>query len=543
LSAQAAQARPTALPTREAAAPAPPAPQATSWRLYTALALGSLALAALSILYPSTPSYDPWGWLLWGRQILHLDLNTVAGNSFKPLPVLFTAPFALFGRAQPDLWLVVARAGALFSIAMAFKLAARLTIWCGAGPRGSKGLARALAYGPAILAGTVAAVGVLVSAQYVRDAALGYSECLGAGAVLLAIDLHLSDKARAAFAIGLIPALDRPEIWAFWGLYGLYLWRRDPGARKLVVALFALVPCLWFLPELWGSGHLFRGVSRALHPRANSAAFAKCPFCSEMKAAVNLTLTRAKLVAGVVALGCAVAVWRGVRGRAGGLAAAVQAQSRRPAGVMLALAAMAIVWFIEISAMTQYGFSGNGRYLIVGGALIVVLAGVGWGLAAWKLGELLGRWFRAAAGGAARAGATAAAAAALGLVYLFVPSWAAARLNARKLDHALRYQAELRRDLTAIIAKAGGAGRLLACGTLETEAFQKQMVAWYLDVPTVQVAATDARPPKDQPVSRDPNVILQTRDTGTARWRPYVPPNERYTETTLRTFRLYEHCR
>ncbi|HWF24027.1 MAG TPA: hypothetical protein VG275_01170, partial [Solirubrobacteraceae bacterium] len=99
--------------------------RATSARLYLALAAGSLAFGALSLLYPSTPSYDPWGWLLWGREILHLNLNTVGANTFKPLPVLFTLPFALFGKAQPDLWLVVARGGMVFAVAMAFRLAAR----------------------------------------------------------------------------------------------------------------------------------------------------------------------------------------------------------------------------------------------------------------------------------------------------------------------------------------------------------------------------------------------------------------------------------
>jgi len=41
--------------------------------------LASLALAALTLLLPSVPTTDPWGWIVWGRQVLHLDLNTVAG--------------------------------------------------------------------------------------------------------------------------------------------------------------------------------------------------------------------------------------------------------------------------------------------------------------------------------------------------------------------------------------------------------------------------------------------------------------------------------
>jgi len=58
-----------------------------------ALAGAALALAALSLLRPSAPTTDPWGWILWGRELLHLDLNTatVLSPSWKPLPVLITA--------------------------------------------------------------------------------------------------------------------------------------------------------------------------------------------------------------------------------------------------------------------------------------------------------------------------------------------------------------------------------------------------------------------------------------------------------------------
>ena len=40
--------------------------------------------------------------------------------------MIFTTLFALFGKAAPDLWLVVARAGAVMAVAMVFKVAARL---------------------------------------------------------------------------------------------------------------------------------------------------------------------------------------------------------------------------------------------------------------------------------------------------------------------------------------------------------------------------------------------------------------------------------
>src|SRR5919202_4715070 len=116
---------------RAAAPPPPPAGAARPWRL---LVLGCLAVAVLSLLITRQPTYDPWAWLIWGRQIAHLDLVTTAGPSWKPLPVLFTTPFALFGDdAAPLLWLLVARAGGLLAFVMAFRLGARLAgPWAGA---------------------------------------------------------------------------------------------------------------------------------------------------------------------------------------------------------------------------------------------------------------------------------------------------------------------------------------------------------------------------------------------------------------------------
>ena len=86
-----------------------------------------LAIAAISLLWPSTPTYDPWAWILWGREITELDLVTEGGPSWKPLPILFTTPFALFGDdLAPYLWLWVARAGGLFGCVMAYRVANRL---------------------------------------------------------------------------------------------------------------------------------------------------------------------------------------------------------------------------------------------------------------------------------------------------------------------------------------------------------------------------------------------------------------------------------
>ncbi len=61
--------------------------QAPGWRLPLA---ACVVLAALSLLLPSEPTYDPWAWIIWGREITQADLVTTSGPSWKPLPVLFT---------------------------------------------------------------------------------------------------------------------------------------------------------------------------------------------------------------------------------------------------------------------------------------------------------------------------------------------------------------------------------------------------------------------------------------------------------------------
>jgi hypothetical protein len=89
-----------------------------------------LALAALSLLLPSQPSYDPFAWLVWGHEIAHGSLDTTGGSSWKPLPVVFTVLFAPFSRVDDTIpvapWMVVARTGALLALVLAFRLALRL---------------------------------------------------------------------------------------------------------------------------------------------------------------------------------------------------------------------------------------------------------------------------------------------------------------------------------------------------------------------------------------------------------------------------------
>ena len=85
--------------------------------------LACLALAALSLLCPSTPTYDPWAWIIWGREVMHLDLVTterpVVEAAADPVHRAVLAGRRRAGARAVDL---VARAGGLLAIAMAYRL-------------------------------------------------------------------------------------------------------------------------------------------------------------------------------------------------------------------------------------------------------------------------------------------------------------------------------------------------------------------------------------------------------------------------------------
>jgi hypothetical protein len=87
----------TTAPTRaDGRAPARAGARSPSGRMWPVL-VACLVLAGLTLLWVSTPTYDPWAWIMWGREIVHVDLNTTGGPSWKPLPMFFTIPFSLFG--------------------------------------------------------------------------------------------------------------------------------------------------------------------------------------------------------------------------------------------------------------------------------------------------------------------------------------------------------------------------------------------------------------------------------------------------------------
>ena len=178
-----------------------------------------LALAALSAaVLPTVPSYDPWSWIVWGREIVnpHLGFSTGGGPSWKPLPVLFTAPYGVWTAGAPTLWVITARAGGLLSLVAAYRLASKLISgapWMRA------------------VAGVIAAAGVVLTQEWSYYMFRGTSEPMLVGLALWAVDRHLDGKRGTVFVLGVGAALIRPEAWPYFGLYGLWLWRREPRLR------------------------------------------------------------------------------------------------------------------------------------------------------------------------------------------------------------------------------------------------------------------------------------------------------------------------
>jgi hypothetical protein len=444
-------------PQSASAALAPPA------RPWKALVLACLGLAALSLLGPSEPTYDPWAWISWGRQITHLDLSTTSGPSWKPLPIFFTTPFALFGDdAAPSLWLVIARAGGLLAIALAYRLGARMG-------------------GPA--AGMIAGGSLLLADEFVRNFARGNSEGLLVALCLWAIERHLDGRRTDAFLIGFAAALLRPEVWPFFGLYGLWLAWTEPRRRALVIGVFVLNAVFWFAPEYWGSGDWLRAANRARQPNPDSAAFAGRPF-------VEVFRRSGTILSVPVLLGAIVAV--------------VAAARERRWDLRLSLGATAVVLMIAVGLMTEGGFAGNLRYVALPAALVCVLAGVGWV-------ELV----RAARG---RFGRVTGVALAVALAAAAAPFVVSDLGEMRDAARGLRSEANAYGSLPAAIAKAGGADRIKRCGPVFTGNFQVQVVAWELEMHSGDVGIRP-KPPgivvaaRYHEFSRDERFKLQTETT------------------------------
>ena len=438
-----------------------------------------LALGALSLLLPSEPSYDPWAWMVWGRELALFDLDTNGGPSFKPLPVLVIAVFSPLSKINdgipPALWLVVARAGGLLALYMAFRLAGRLS----GGPRGVR-------WG----AGVLAAVALLLTPLWVRYMAHGNEAPMAIFFLLWGIERHLDGKFKFALVLGFLACLLRPEVAPFIGAYGAYLFWKKPEVRKLAIGLAVALPVLWLVPEWIGSGNPLGAGQKATGEPPWSLSLRDKPWLAALERAHSL-------------IGLALEI---------GVIAAVVLAIRSREKTVLWLAGAAAAWVGLIVLMTQLGFSGNSRYFLVPLAIACVVGAAGAG----KLVML-----------APSAPAQAAVAA---VILVGAGLYVAPRLE--RLDRqakSVERLAKLQSDLETAVDRAGGAKAIEKPYPTVNRGFVTRM-AWEVKVPIgdmeaasgegVVFAARSRQAGSAPRQARDPDQQLRFKQ---GRWRVYAP--------------------
>ena len=404
-------------------------------------AVASVALAALSLLLPYEPAFDPWAWLIWGRELAAFGLDTSAGASWKPLPPLVAAPFSLAGDAAPALWLLVARAGWIAAALLAGRLAWRLAGRGGAGPKA------------ALAAAAVAAVAVILLddafTPWFRQFAGGLAEPLLVAALLGAIESHLTGRRLLALALVVAASLIRPETWPFLAGYLILLGRRGEIPAAAAALVGAAVAAAWFGPDLLGSGSALTGTERA---RADNEG----PLVNGLEALWrSFNLAPAALVAAAALW--ALSAWRGPpRGE------------DEDTGTAHRLGLLALGWVAVVFAMSLGGFAALPRFAAPAGALVCVLGAAGLAVGCSRI----------ARGGMPRA--AVATVAVLGLGLAVQAGMRAAELPSTAADAAGHADdVEALRELLAGV----GAATVLGCGTPSTsDLLTHSALAWELEV-------------------------------------------------------------
>ena len=307
-------------------------------------AAACLLLAALSLLGPSEPSYDPWAWLVWGREIGHLTLDTTGGPSWKPLPVAFTTLFAPLSavddRIPPALWIVVARAGGL--LALADRLPGGRP---GRGRRPASGADRRAAWRSLALALTPEWIRYIIHGN---EAPLAVG--LGAARARPAPGRARERRLRGR-RLGL-PGCGR-SCSASCCIYAAYLFVRRRGAASWS-SRRGVVAAAWLVPSWIGSGDPLSAVPRPAASPPGACRSRRCP------GAPRSRWRRVRPGSCSSSRRWRPSRWRGRRAarppalaagarpaRRGGRARGVRGRQRR-----------------ALRAMTEAGFSGNARYVL-----------------------------------------------------------------------------------------------------------------------------------------------------------------------------------
>ena len=428
--------------------------------LWVSVALVAVA-AAILILSRVSPSYDPYGWLVWGYQALHLRLSLAGAPSWKPVTFLFTFPYSLLGFQSVHLWALTAAAMSLAGPVVAGRIAYKL-VYDSTGARW-----------PAIAGGTAAGICLLATIEYTKYWITAQVDPMLVTLFLLWIDMHLHGRPRLAFTALWLCSLGRPEAWPFLGLYSIYAWRTWPRMRLFVGAGVVLVPALWFgVPTLSGtspfvSGNLDLNQANAIH--GNKIVGTVTRFS-------DLSYWPVKLAAGA------------------GLVLAIYRRDWR----VLAIAAACLLWVATETAFALHGWSAVPRYMFEAAGAMVVLAGVGVG---WILSETSKLTRTARLGGVATV---------VALGGLLVPGAVAqVRFERAALHHESWRTTQIER-LSDTIHALGGYRFVRSCGAPSTNVAYASILAWYTKLNVDEVGYL----PGNVVMQRAPAVLFTQYDNG-----------------------------
>jgi len=265
-----------------------------------AVGLAALALAALSLALALAPwelSSDAWGWLSWGRELTHGDLNTTIAISWKPLTAALAMPLSLLGTAAAPIALaILIRAFFLVGAALVYRVTEQVAGHAAA-------ICATLAY--LLLDHLVGRVLLVDVEMIVIVCALG------------ALERHMSGRPGTAFALAICVAMARPESWPLVGLYAIWLWRSESRLRPWLAFGILLIPLLWFGGDYAGSGDAFHGSSVAsastnlgtnpIHDIRRNAGV--LPKAVDALALIGLVLAWRERRHGVLAVGLLAAAW------------------------------------------------------------------------------------------------------------------------------------------------------------------------------------------------------------------------------------------
>ncbi len=402
-----------------------------------------LVISALLVLWARTrPSYDAYGWMVWGYQTLHGSLDLGGAPSWKPVPFLFTVPFALFGHYQLWLWMITACAVALAGPVFGARIAFRLAGGSSAPGDGAGALQRFAPYAAAFVAGAA----VLGIEDYLHYILSSQSDPMLVTFTLAALDMGLLGRYRWALVFAVLTGLGRPEVWPFLGLFMLWCWFKVPRMRWMLIAGVALIAFMWFgIPTITNgrpdvAGQLAKGSPREL--KSNQLVGTVKRFHEMQYLPVWIAAAFAVVLAAI-----------------------------RRNWIVLALGVGIVAWLIVEIAFAYHGWPALPRYMFEAAGVVAVLAGVAVG---WLLRDLPGI--------VRGAPAWVGIAVAVVLVAAMVPGAVSrARTEHQDLRHERARSHEISQLQTATL-RLGGTQHVLNCGQPVTDVGYVSSLAWFYHV-------------------------------------------------------------